>query len=313
LAVIVCRTLVSGQDPVLSHFYACPMQLNPAMSGYEGVPRLFLGYRNQWPAAGSPYVTYQTAFDQYVGILHGGVGLRVLNDVQGAGTYSSLNIDLIYSYHFKVSRDLSLSGGIQVSGGQRIFRTDKLVLPDMIDPLTGSSEILVGQRVLYPDFAAGMSGTWKNFYGGIAMHHLAKPIVGTGGDQSRLSRKFTMHLGTFIPIYEKRLGKEVLQLSPNFIFIQQLNIQQINYGLEVLYKSIFAGIWGRNDLGFKYSTIIFSTGFKLDSYRFRYSYDVKLSLPSVKIPNLGAHELSLIIIFETVNKNHHRAIKCPKI
>lgn len=309
---------MGGQDPVSSHFYASPMQLNPAMAGAEGVPKLSIGYRNQWPAAGSPYVTYRAGYEQYIERFHSGIGLSVVNDVQGGGSYTAMSIDLIYAYHFRLSRNLSLSGGLQASWGQRLLRTDNLVLPDMIDPATGTigagSELLAGQLTIYPDFASGISGSWKDFYGGISMHHLTRPSISSGGEEyARLPRKLTVHAGTFIPIYEKRLGKEILQLSPNIIYIQQLDIIQLNYGLEVLYRSMFAGIWGRNDLGLAYGTLIFSTGFKSSNYRFRYSYDIKLSSPSIKIPDLGAHELSLIIIFDTVNKNRHRAIKCPKI
>lgn len=309
---------LTGQDPVLSHFYACPMQMNPAMAGTDCAPRLFVGYRNQWPEAGSPYVTYQAAWEQYVEPLHGGLGVRIMNDVQGNGAYSALSLDIIYSYQFHVSRNLDMSGGLQVTAGQRVMRTNDLILPDMIDPVTGAisggTEALAGQHTFYPDFAAGMAGSWKKIYFGAAMHHLAKPVISEGGaGEIRLPRKITLHAGTFIPIYERRLGREVLQLSPNIIFTQQQNIQQLNYGLEVLYKSLFAGIWGRNDLLFSYGTLIFSTGYGSDNYRFRYSFDIKLSSPSVKIPDLGAHELSLIIIFDRAKSNRHRAIKCPKI
>jgi len=294
------------------------MLLNPAMAGAEGDPKLFLGYRNQWPAAGSPYITYRTSWDQYVEKIHGGAGVSVVNDVQGNGQYSSLFINLVYAYRLRVTRDLTMSGGIQASAGQGLLQTDNLILPDMIDPVTGAittgSEVLAGQYKIFPDFAAGIAGSWRIFYGGISLHHLARPVISAGsGESSRLPRKLTVHAGAIIPIYERQFGKEVLQLSPNLIFIQQQNIQQINYGFEVLYKSFFTGIWGRNDIGLSYGTLIFSTGYKSDNYRLRYSYDIKLSRPDVKIPVMDAHELSLIIIFKPVNKNKHRAIKCPKI
>ena len=47
-----------------------------------------------------------------------------------------------------------------------------------------------------------------------------------------------------IPIIEKRLGREVLQLSPHLIFMQQDIYQQLNYGLEVLYRGIIIGASG---------------------------------------------------------------------
>ena len=105
---------------------------------------------------------------------------------------------------------------------------------------------------------------------------------------TKLSRRYTAHVGAMIPIYEKRLGREVLQLSPNLIFLQQDIYQQINYGLEVIFKSVLAGIWFRQDLLFSYGTVIFSVGYARDKFRFRYSYDAKLSPPDLLYSNPGS-------------------------
>lgn len=121
-------------------------------------------------------------------------------------------------------------------------------------------------------------------------------------------------MGALIPIYEKRLGKEILQLSPNLVFMQQDIFQQLNYGLELLFQSIIGGVWFRQDLLFSYGTLIFSMGYGNEQFRIRYSYDAKLSPPDLHIPHLGAHEISLVIIFENLYKStKHRAIKSPKI
>jgi len=55
-------------------------------------------------------------------------------------------------------------------------------------------------------------------------------------------------------------------------------------------------------------------GYSRDKFRFRYSYDAKLSTPDLYIPAMTAHELSLIIIFENLYKSAKPgAIKSPKI
>ena len=47
-----------SQDPAFSQFYANPLYMNPAMAGVEGPPKVYLGYRNQWPGAvGSRFST----------------------------------------------------------------------------------------------------------------------------------------------------------------------------------------------------------------------------------------------------------------
>ena len=303
----------ASQDPAFSQFYANPLYMNPAMTGVEGPAKLSLGYRNQWPGATNPYVTYHASFDQKFEVLQGGVGIHVGNDRQGGGVFNTLSADAIYAFHLQVSSDLMISGGFQASVGQRSMDPSDLVLPS---ELTGTGiSTLTSYSKVYPDFAVGFAGFYKNMFGGVAAHHLLEPYGSPSEDpNTRLSRKYTAHLGAMIPIYEKRLGREVLQLSPNLVFMQQDIYQQLNYGLEVLYRGIIVGAWFRQDLLFSYGTLIFSAGYGNDQFRIRYSYDAKLSPPDLHIPTLGAHELSMVVIFENLNKStKRRAIKCPKI
>ncbi|MEA3460577.1 MAG: PorP/SprF family type IX secretion system membrane protein [Bacteroidota bacterium] len=306
-------TDADSQDPAFSQFYANPLYMNPAMAGIEGPAKVYLGYRNQWPGATNPYVTYHASYDQYIEILQGGVGLHVDNDRQGGGVFNTLSVDAIYAYHLQVNSHLMVSGGFQASVGQRNMNPSDLVLPS---ELAGAgTTTLVPYSKVYPDFAFGLGGFYKNFFGGFAVHHLLEPYGSPSEDpNTRLLRKYTAHVGAMIPIIEKRLGREVLQLSPHLVFMQQDIYQQLNYGLEVLYRGIIIGAWFRQDLLFSYGTAIFSAGYGNGQFRIRYSYDAKLSPPDLHIPTLGAHEISLVAIFENLNKStKHRAIKCPKI
>lgn len=302
-----------AQDPISSQYYANQLFMNPAMAGVEGIGKVSLGYRNQWPSAAESYSTYQAAYEQYVDAIGGGVGVHLVNDRQGGGVFSTMSLDGIYAYHLKVTRRLTVTGGLQASVGQRSFNANGLVLPD--DLMGSPTTELQGYSKWYPDFALGFAAFYKNIYGGFAVHHLLEPYMSPSKDpNTKLSRRYSAHLGAMIPIYEKRFGKEVLQLSPNIIFLQQDIYQQINYGLEVHFKSVLAGVWLRQDLLFSYGTAIFSVGYGRDKFRFRYSYDAKLSTPELYIPTMGAHELSLVIIFENLYKStKHRAIKSPKI
>ncbi len=312
MLLLVLAQTVSGQDPAFSQFYANPLFMNPAMAGVEGTAKVYLGYRNQWPGATAPYSTYHASYEQFIDALQGGVGLHVINDRQGAGIFNSLSLDAIYSYHLRVTNDLTVTGGFQASVGQRNLNPDGLILPDQLAGVSTTS--LSGYSRVYPDFAVGFGAFYKNFYGGVASHHLLEPFTAPSEDpNTRLSRKYTAHVGALIPIYEKRLGKEVLQLSPNLIFVQQDIFQQLNYGLEVLYQSIIGGVWFRQDLLFSYGTLIFSLGYGNEQFRVRYTYDAKLSPPDLHIPSLGAHEISMVVIFENLSKStKRRAIKCPK-
>ncbi len=311
--LLVLSAMAVAQDPASSQFYANPLFMNPAMAGVEGPAKFYLGYRNQWPGATDPYSTYQASYEQFIEPLQGGIGIHVINDRQGAGIFNTLSLDAIYAYHLRVSRDLMVTGGFQASVGQRNMNPDGLVLPDELEGAAGST--LQGYSYAYPDFSVGFGGFYKIFYGGVAVHHMLEPYTAPSDDpNTRLLRKYTAHIGAIIPVYEKRLGREVLQLSPNLVFLQQDFYQQLNYGMELLFRNLVGGIWLRQDLFFSYGTLIFSAGYGNEQFRVRYSYDTKLSPPDLHIPNLGAHEISLVIIFENLHKSmKRRAIKSPKI
>ncbi len=199
---------VFAQDPAFSQFYANPLYMNPAMAGVEGSAKVYMGYRNQWPGASNPYVTYHASYEQFIEALNSGLGLHISNDRQGGGVFNTMSLDAIYSYHLKVSHQLTITGGFQASVGQRSMKADGLILPDELAGISGPS--LVGYSKIYPDFAVGFSAFFKNIYGGIAVHHLHQPYMSPSKDpNTKLSRRYSAHLGALIPIYEKRLGQEV--------------------------------------------------------------------------------------------------------
>jgi type IX secretion system PorP/SprF family membrane protein len=121
---------LKAQDPLSSQYYANQLFLNPAMAGVEGLTKVSFGYRNQWPAAAESYSTYHAAYEQYLEPAQGGIGVHLVNDRQGGGIFNTMSLDAMYSYHLKVSRRLTVTGGLQASVGQRNFNGNDLLLPD---------------------------------------------------------------------------------------------------------------------------------------------------------------------------------------
>ncbi len=310
-----------SQDVSFSQFYSNRLYLNPSLAGVEkDVRRVFVNYRNQWPGIGKTYVTYSASYDQYIEELNGGIGVRLFNDIAGDGTFKEYSMSLDYSYHLKVSRELDVNFGLEAGFVQKSVSPENLIFGDMINPATGqiisgSTENFSTQNKAFPDFSAGISGFFRDFYGGISMAHLLKPSGSvSNSENSRIPRRFTAFAGALIPVYERRLGKEVLQLSPNLIYQQQNAFKQINYGLEgQIDNQLIIGIWLRQNVGIRINSIIFSGGYVTESFRIRYSYDRHLSSPTVKLPGLGAHEISLVLTIGNVKKIKRKAIKCPKI
>jgi type IX secretion system PorP/SprF family membrane protein len=310
-----------AQDPFLSQYYSNTVYLNPAFAGSSGMTRFTLGYRNQFPSLGSVYVIYHAAFDMPVELVHGGVGLNIMNDVQGGGQLNNLRIDGMYSHIIMINQKIEVIGGLQASYVIRSLKTDDLTFPDGMNYVsgmyvyTGPGEPISDQTSGYPDFAAGALCFSRNWYAGIAVHHLTAPNMSFSKNYKEpLPRKFTFHGGINIPVFEKRFGREFLQVNPNLVYIQQGSQRQVNLGAEVIRKGFFAGVWGRFNMSFGISSITAVAGYQNRQMRFGYSFDFNMSQPWVTDPGTGAHEIGFTYRFEKSDKKTKLGtINCPKI
>ncbi|PKP23187.1 MAG: hypothetical protein CVU05_00475 [Bacteroidetes bacterium HGW-Bacteroidetes-21] len=309
-------SLLKAQDPEFSQFYANPLYLNPALTGTPKCPRANLNYRNQWPALGKTYVTYSASYDQYVRMLEGSIGVLLYQDVQGDGAINTTNISGMYSYTFQVNRNFFLNAAFQASYIQKKLNWN-FIFPDMIHPLYGpiypTSEVLVptDNTKGHFDFSTGIIGYNREYFFGIAVHHLTQPTESFRGiDDAVLPRKFTLHFGTNIPLKGTGLKKGDLSLSPNLLFQQQQDFQQMNWGLYLNRKGIVLGTWFRQNLTFHYDSFIMLIGYVQDKMKFAYSYDLTTS--QLRNQTLGAHEVSFSMIFPCKQrKNKFRTISCP--
>jgi type IX secretion system PorP/SprF family membrane protein len=312
---------IYGQDPVLSQFYSNTVYLNPAFTGSSGRPRISAGYRNQFPSLGQVYVDYHTAFDMPSSLFGGGFGFNVMNDVQAGGQLNNLRFDGIYSHAIILHPEVEMIAGLQASYVIRSIRTDGLILPDGIDNLTGnyypdlSGEELSDQTVGYPDFAAGVLFFTRAWYAGFALHHITAPNMSFSRSYREiLPRKYTFHAGINIPVFEKRFGREYLQISPNLVYIQQGSQRQLNIGAEVMRKGAFAGVWCRQNIRFGLGAVTAVAGYQDERMRVGYSYDFNMLVPWVTFNSTGAHEISFTWRFSKSDKKTKMGtINCPKI
>ena len=97
---------VKAQDPHFSQYFASPLTLNPAMTGYfDGDHRASANFRQQWWSLGSPFVTSTLSFDSKIMQLKlpekdiFGAGIMALFDQSLGGSFNSINIAASGSYH----------------------------------------------------------------------------------------------------------------------------------------------------------------------------------------------------------------------
>ena len=67
------------------------------------------------------------------------IGLHVINDRQGGGVINTISVDAMYANHLKVSHELTVTGGFQLSVGHRNRKTGDLVLPSDILRIPGNT------------------------------------------------------------------------------------------------------------------------------------------------------------------------------
>jgi len=305
-----------SQDPHFSQFYANPLYLNPAMAGSVICPRLILNFRNQWPSILGTFVTYNASYDQHIHSLNGAVGLMVNTDRAGAGILNTTQVSGIYSYRLEVSRDISINAAIQATYFQRSLEWDKLRFPDQFDPKWGpvqnTSETLPPElRKSIADFSAGIVMSGERFFAGFAAHHLTRPneaFIST----SRMPIRWTGHIGTIISVENsnsRRRTVEETTISPNIMYMQQQDFQQLNFGMYLNKYPFVGGLWYRQTFN-NSDALIFLIGLQQETFKFGYSYDLTVS----RLSNAsgGSHEFSLTFQFECPQKSRRiRPINCP--
>jgi len=299
-----------AQDPTFTQFYSNPVYLNPALAGSSGCPRIALNYRNQWPQLTGNYITYAAAYDTYAKNLSGGVGIMAMHDQQGQGTIQTSMIAGTYSYYLKVNRKFRIMFGGQAAYFQKSLDWSKLTFGDMIDPRRGfiyqTGDVPRGNGSHgFFDVSAGMVGFTKNFYFGVAAHHLNRPDESMILGDSKLPIRLTGHMGANIKLGQRGRYSSNTTLMPNVIYQYQNGFQQFNIGAYLKYEAFTIGAWYRNRDAF-----IVSLGITTEKFRIGYSYDLTVSqLGGV---TGGSHEISMGINLKCKKQmKDFRRISCP--
>ena len=320
LTVLFMTLGIRAQDAHFSQFYANPLYLNPAFAGAKVCPRVVTNYRNQWPSIPGSYVTYSASFDMHFDALGGGLGVMVTSDRAGQGVLTEQTVSLIYSVRIRLSREWFMKAGLQASFFQKHLDWDKLTFGDQINSKWGFSNVTLETRpsngeynLMDVDFSGGLVVYNKNFFGGIALHHLVPVDVAFEGE-SYLPMKITGHMGyTFGLNGNKRRKLGDPTISPNFVYMNQGPFHQFNYGAYFKKAPMIFGLWYRHfmdNAGFSSDAIIIQAGFEYDKFKFGYSYDITIS--DMGTASGGAHEVSFALDFNCpVKRRRMHEINCP--
>ncbi len=293
-------TKLNAQDVPISQSYFNLGFINPAFVGTSNGARVNSFYRQQWPMLESKFETYGLSYDQTIAKYNSGLGIFLSNDISGAVTTPS--IEIAYSYHVEVSPQFSLSMGLQGGIIQKYVKSSELIFEEPEDITSGFNKV-------YPDFAIGVVGFYKNMYAGVSIDHLNRPKSDTQGSvSSEINMKFTGQFG-YVIYLKKRLIKQTRILMPNLtVHVQGLQ-HSICWGTVYQYDFLLGGLFVRHNISSNIDVLIISAGIKTNSMRFAYSYDINVEKKSLS--PIGAHEISLTLLFDIHSKKRYKALNCP--
>ncbi|MFN4975222.1 MAG: PorP/SprF family type IX secretion system membrane protein [Bacteroidota bacterium] len=320
-----CVNQLSAQDPHFSQFFASPLTLNPAFTGFfTGDLRVAANARNQWPSFNNAYSTITFSVDGPVMAKkipqrdRMSVGFMGMSDQSGGGILKEnyMGLSMAYRKGFDYNGDFSLTAGFQVMYGSFAFNRGQATLEDQLDvggfvlPTTDLATLGSENRQL-ADVQAGLlyAGLFPNdiyFYAGASVYHLMEPSVGFGNNSYPLHRRYNFHSGGYLP-----LGPNAtLHFSTQYQ--QQFQYKEWIYGGAASYfiasddnnYEVYAGCWIRN--GESYVPYL---GLEWNGWRAGFTYDLAYGKSKINTPYSRSTEFSLI--YQYKKNPSRRGIRCP--
>ncbi|MDH4462371.1 MAG: type IX secretion system membrane protein PorP/SprF [Flectobacillus sp.] len=337
--LLVWVMTAEAQDPQLSQFYAAPLYLNPAFAGSAMAPRVNFTHRNQWPSLSANFVTSSLSADMHLSKLNSGVGILFTSDRQFSN-FTTMDIGAVYSYHLKLSDNLSAQMGVQGTYETRGLNYSEYTFGDQIKQYLqglgyGSTTDPIGTgspQLRYWDFSTGGIIYSEQFWVGVSVHHLNRPNQSFSNQDARLPMKFGLQAGFRIPIADYELGNNLggnidreKSITPVIHYKHQGTADQLDVGAYLTYSPLVFGAWYRglpiknysNGSGtiINHDAAVLLLGYRQDNFSIGYSYDATISALS---GTGGAHELTLSYTFtdwidnSPRNRKRKGELKCPK-
>jgi len=316
--LILCVVLVlKAQDPHFSQTYTNLLYLSPSFTGATNEYRVTANYRNQWPHISSLMATTAASFDYNMSKFNSGIGLLVTHDVIGTSRYSNSMVGVSYSYNIKINRKLYFRPGLMVKYGQTNIDLSKLYYSSNLEfgPGFDVPVITDGDKVHSFDGAVSSLLLHQQFWLGVTLDHIFTPNLSFSSKVDKLPLKTTVFGGYKFQKAQRLISATKQQFSIAGNYRHQGVSDQFDLGLYTSYDLFIAGVWYRN-LPFikeykRQDAIVFVVGVQYEGIQVGYSYDFSIS--KLITSTGGAHELSLVYVFDVNPRKKYRTIPCPKI
>lgn len=293
---------VLAQDPLFSQFFYNAIYLNPANAGSANDPRIFLSYRNQWPAFGSTFVTYQGSYDQYIKSIQGGLGINIIRDNISGGIINSTKVDLMYSRRYIINYNWTVQAGLQTSFN--FFGVNA----------SSVNANLPSYTTTQPDVGVGLLAYSRFSQWGLSVDHLNAGYLKVNPTFVPSPMKISLYYSRNFKVFNPRvINSRTYIVSPALLVQKQGPSLYVNYGLGVRYETILAGVFVRTNVPLQVTNTIFALGVTLGSWQLGYSYDYNMLSLKNMMPFTGAHEVTLTRTFPPdPTRQRYGPVPCPK-
>lgn len=306
---------LKSQDVVYTQTFGSPIYLNPAFTGNLAKTSFYLNARQQYPKISGSYASSSFTVNHRLDDINSGLGIMIKQDDEGAAKFTHTNLSAIYSYILPINNDWIVSSALQASWLNSRFNRSTFIFGDQINDDFSISET-TSDAINLPtanlvDVSAGFVAYNKDFWIGIASHHLTEPQ--NVNSSTSLNRKFSLHAGYQFSQRFRNLSDEVI-FSPNFNINTQAGFLRINTNMIITYMVFSFGTGISNltnsfsDNNITNSYLLF--GYADDRFQVGYSYDFTL-LGGVGFG--GAHEITLGVLLNYDNNFRKKSLKKKKI
>jgi type IX secretion system PorP/SprF family membrane protein len=321
-AFLYFSPVLKAQDPHFSQYFASPLTLNPALTGFfDGDYRIALNERQQWWNVGSSYSTTSISADFKVLSEHlptddtFGVGISGLFDKTLNGALQSNYFSLSGAYHKSLADQgtQTLGMGFQVNYANRHFDYNKLTFAsqfnvDFFDTSIPANVNYDNTSTNYFELNAGLLYAVhlqkSNIYAGVSLYHTNSPkesLFDASG--YKIPFRSTFHSGGEININKQSSilfsGVYMVQGTTNDKLIgAAYGLKTDNYNLPV---KLYLGLWHRFNQSF-----IPYVGMDFNNISVGLNYSMSTTQSIYYQPK--TIELSLIYR----HKNLNQSLLCPR-
>jgi type IX secretion system PorP/SprF family membrane protein len=280
-------------------------------------------YRKQWPGIISNFNTYSASADIFEPNLGGGIGVRVLKNVEGEGIQKTNEFTLNYSVKVPMSIfGVRAEGSVGFGAGviTRVIDPNQLVFSDQLDPVNGmvfptGANVGVFEKAKASNFSAG--GSFRSHFTkmrtdtywhlGFAIHNANQPNLSLVNQESRLPLRYVGYIDVVGNFRPGATGSP-LYFKPAAVYMRQKGITGKSYetfrlGTSFMTRSITASVFYKNESIYDLRTnesLIYVLGTTFINTRpiinIYYSYDMTIS--ELTTNTRGVHEIGISVFFE---------------